>query len=107
MKTVRWGTPGEVAQYAFRDGKRYTERELRDLAAEGRVRSEGGYGTPLRVGFVYVNEHGHEEYDLDWMPVAPNVFGVAEDDPREWPKEPPPPAPQSGGGGNTDLGSSN
>jgi hypothetical protein len=91
MKTVRWGTPGEVAQYEFRDGKRYTEKELRELAAKGEIRSEGGDGTPLRVGFVYVEERGKQHYDLDWTPVAPTMTSSVDDDALEWPIEPRPP----------------
>lgn len=104
MKTVRWGTPSEVSQYEFEDGKRYTEKELRELAAAGRIRSEGGDGLPLRVGYVYVEARGKSHYDLDWMPQPPTMVSSADDDPREWPIEPPPPNRVSGGGGNTDLG---
>ena len=103
MRTVRWGTPGEVAQYEFEDGKRYSERELRDLAAEGKIRHDGGDGSPLRVGFVCIQERGATRYTLDWMPTAPVMTSFAEDDPLKWPVEPPPPARESGGGGNTDL----
>lgn len=87
MKTVRWGTPSEVAQYEFQDGKRYTERELRDLAEASKIRSEGGNGVPLRVGYVCILEKGVTRYDLDWLPVIMKT-GFADDDPLEWPVEP-------------------
>ena len=96
MKTARWGTPSQVAQYEFRDGKRYTESELRELARDGRIRTDGGHGTPLRVGYVYTEERGKSSYELDWLPQAQTMVSSAEDDPREWPVEPPPAAHGSG-----------
>jgi hypothetical protein len=89
MRTVRWGSPAEVAEYEFSGGRRYTEQEIRDLAASGRVRTEGSGGEPLRVGYVWVDEDGRSHYDLDWAPNPPTKVSPAEDDPREWPIEPP------------------
>jgi hypothetical protein len=106
MRTVRWGRPSEVAGYEFGPGggTRYTEQQLRDLVASGKVRGEGGAdGSPLRVGYAWIDEDGRSYYDLDWAPEAPTRVAPADDDPRQWPIEPPPPGRESGGGGNTDL----
>ena len=91
MKAVRWGTPSEVSQYEFQGGKHYTEKELRSLAADSRIRSEGGYGVPLRIGYVYIEERGQSPYELDWLPMPTSRPSIADDDPLEWPKEPPHP----------------
>ena len=98
MRTVRWGTPAEVAGYEFGGSRRYTEQELRDLASAGRIKTNGG--DPLQVGYVWIDEAGRSYYDLDWTPEPPTMISSADDDPRQWPIEPPPPNRQSGGGGN-------
>ena len=106
MKTVRWGTPSEVAQYEFQNGRRYSEDELRDLAAKGKIRSEGGDGSPLRVGYTCIQVRARTSYDLDWLPTA--RMRTSPDDDHAWEQlvEPPPPDHELGSGGKIDLGHS-